>query len=83
MSNPLVVVLVTAVVVLLRSRVNESAMTRLALSAEPGVHPDYAKERDDTRFARMSADDRAWEVASLQRNRDMTRRADSSSDERI
>jgi hypothetical protein len=85
MSNPLVVVvvaLVAAAVVLFRSRMSEPAITRPVHGAKPGAHRDYPKEREDARIARMSADDRAWEAASLQRNRDMPRRAAGSPEER-
>ena len=86
MANPLVVIvivaLVVAAVVLVRSRTSELAMPRPVYGAEPGAHRDDPQEREVARIASMSAEDRAWEVASLQRSQDMTRRAASSSEER-
>ena len=44
----------------------------------PGnVSQDFEQGRDDDRHARMSAEDRAWEAASLQRNRDTQERQNS------
>ena len=86
MSNPLVVAVVVALigaaVLLMRNRKSEPARVQALHGAEPGAHHDYAKEHEDARVAHMSADDRAWEAASLQRNRDMTGRAADSVDER-
>lgn len=31
------------------------------------TQPNYAKDREDARLAHMSAEDKAWETASLQR----------------
>jgi LPXTG-motif cell wall-anchored protein len=31
---------------------------------------DYAQEREDSRVGQMSEEDRTWEAASLQKNRD-------------
>jgi hypothetical protein len=87
MANPLVVIvivaLVVAAVVLVRSRTSELAMPRPVYGAEPGAHRDDPQEREVARIASMSAEDRAWEVASLQRIQDMTRRAAGSSEERV
>lgn len=81
MSNPLVggavVALVAAAVVLLRSRKSEATPKRPLHGAETGSHRDYPREREDARVAIMSADGRAWEAASLQRNRDMSHRVGS------
>ncbi len=81
MSNPLVVAVVFALagaaVLLLCYRMSEPARSQALHGAEPGAHHDYPKEREDARVAHMSADDRAWEAASLQRNRDMTGRVGS------
>ena len=35
---------------------------------------DYGQERDDSRRARLGDEDRAWEEASLQRDRDRRER---------
>lgn len=84
MSNPLVVAvvvaLVAAVVVLMRSRQNEVLPGPPLYGAETGAHRDYPREREDARVANMSADDRAWEAASLQHNRDMSQRVGSPDD---
>ena len=86
MANPLVVIvivaLVVAAVVLVRSRTSELTMPRPVYGAEPGAHRDDSQEHEVARIASMSAEDRAWEVASLQRIQDMTRRAAGSSEER-
>jgi hypothetical protein len=86
MSNPLVVAVVVALigaaVLLMRNRKSEPARVQALHGAEPGAHHDYAKEHEDARVAHMSADDRAWEAASLQRNRDMTGRAADAAEER-
>jgi hypothetical protein len=81
MSNPFVIVVVVALVVaalfLLRSRKSDPITTQPVHGVAPGAHRDFPMEREDARIARMSADDRAWEAASLQRNRDMTGRVGS------
>ena len=38
--------------------------------ADPPTPRDYAREREDTRQAGLSDEDRAWQEASLQRDRD-------------
>lgn len=35
----------------------------------PPLHADYVKDREASRLANMSAEDRAWETSTLQRNR--------------
>ncbi len=37
---------------------------------QTGAGLDHAIDREDNRLAHMSADDRAWETAALQRNRE-------------
>ncbi len=39
-----------------------------------GTSTDFAQGREDERQAHMSTEDRAWEAASLQRNRDAEER---------
>lgn len=81
MSNPFVIVVVVALVVaalfLLRLRKSDPVRIQPVLGVAPGAYRDFPMEREDARIAHMSADDRAWEAASLQRNRDMTGRAAS------
>ena len=40
------------------------------LAGAPATPRDYAQEREDTRQAGLSDEDRAWQEASLQRDRD-------------
>ncbi len=86
MSNQMVVAVVVALVgaavLLLRYRKSEPARIQALHGAEPGAHRDYPMEHEDARIASMSADDRVWEAASLQRSRDMTGRATDSAEER-
>ena len=46
-------------------------------AAEPAAR-DYAREREDSRQARLSDEDRAWQEASLQRDRERRERDPSS-----
>ncbi|MDP9356690.1 MAG: hypothetical protein M3R02_15660 [Chloroflexota bacterium] len=56
---------------LLRSRGQRQGQS----AADPeGTRADFAQGREDERQAHMSAEDRAWEAASLQRNRDAQER---------
>ncbi len=47
---------------------------RDATTGTGGASQDFVQGREDDRHARMSAEDRAWEAASLQRNRDAQER---------
>jgi len=40
------------------------------------AHGDFAQDREDARLADMSEEDRTWQAASLQRNRDAHARDD-------
>jgi hypothetical protein len=85
MSNPFVIAVVAlavAALLLLRPRQSDPVRTHPVHGVEPGAHRDFPMEREDVRIASVSADDRAWETASLQRNRDMTGRAADSAEER-
>ncbi len=55
----------------LRSRSNSKGQNA---DGQGGTSTDFAQGREDDRHAHMSAEDRAWEVASLQRNRDAQER---------
>ena len=75
-----IVLIVGAIVVYLRSRqaqVNRARESRMSVQ-ELGRAQSPAEEisqREDRRLGGMSAEDRAWETASLERNRDMEERA--------
>jgi hypothetical protein len=53
----------------LLSRRNRTSRSSDDHRASAPTQRDYAKERADARLARMSEEDRAWEAASLQRDR--------------
>ena len=42
---------------------------------------DYATEREDVRLAHMSEEDRTWQAASLQRDRDKRERDDDRAEQ--
>jgi hypothetical protein len=64
----LVIIAAAGIFLLLRSR--NAAATRLQdeRRAESRPGPAHVQDREDARLASMSAEDRAWETASLQRN---------------
>ena len=66
-----IVILVLAVLVglFLTNRQRQSRRDRSQPGTVAGDH-DYVRGREDTRQAGMSAEDRAWETASHQRNQD-------------
>jgi hypothetical protein len=73
MSNWMIIALVVLAVVgiLLLLNRNRTANTRridVERQARVPLGPDYANDREDSRLANMSVDDRDWETASLQRN---------------
>jgi hypothetical protein len=73
MSNWMLIALVVLAVVgiLLLLNRNRNANTRridVERQARLPLGLDYAKDREDSRLANMSADDRDWETASLLRN---------------
>lgn len=41
-----------------------------AIDSGPQDTTDYAQDREDNRLAHMSEEDRAWEAASLQKDRE-------------
>ena len=65
----------------LRSRKAGSGTSGRARQAGPSADRDYRQERDDDRHARMSDEDRTWEAASLQRNRERGARDDASAEQ--
>ena len=75
-----VVLIVIAVVVYLRSRrtqVSQAQDRRMSMQ-EQGRAQSPAEEitqREEHRLGGMSAEDRAWETASLERNREQVERA--------
>lgn len=55
----------------LRSRGNSKGQNA---DGQGGASTDFVQGREDERQAHMSAEDRAWEAASLQRNREAQER---------
>ena len=73
----LVVLVVVSILLLLRSR-NAAATRRhdeQQVQSRPG--PAHIQDREDARLANMSAEDRAWETATLQRNQANEARRDA------
>ncbi len=54
-----------------------------ATAAARDADRDYAREREVARVAHMSVDDRAWEAATLQRNRENTERSTALAEQPI
>jgi len=74
------VVIVGAIVVFLRSRQTQADRAqdrRITVQKEGGAHSagEEISRREDRRLGGMSAEDRAWETASLERQRDREARA--------
>ncbi|MBA2597116.1 MAG: hypothetical protein M3Q50_04845 [Chloroflexota bacterium] len=75
------IVLAAAGIVLMFYRKNQTVRTEVrratatATATAANVNRDYAQEREGARVAHMSADDREWEAATLQRNRENIERA--------
>ena len=72
-----IVGIVVAAVLLLRSRSNRSGPRAEHQSARRELALDHVQDRETSRLAHMSAEDRDWEQASLQRNRDNEARKDA------
>ena len=72
MSNWYLVVIVVlaaaGIFLLLRSRNAGASSRQEERRAESRLGPAHVQDREDARLANMSAEDRAWETASLQRN---------------
>ena len=66
----LIAVAILAVVSVLLLLNRNKAATRSDVERRDRVRPgpDHASDREDNRLAHMSADDRAWETATLQLN---------------
>ena len=63
-------------VVYLRARgTSNSGRSTADRQAGVSAHPDYRQDREDSRLAQMSQEDRAWQTASLERNRESQERA--------
>lgn len=80
MSNWYLIALVVVAVagfVLLRYRNTGTSRSQDALQgqAPSRLGQDYANDREDARLAHMSAEDRAWESASLLRNQAIQERS--------
>jgi hypothetical protein len=52
--------------------------TRVSASDAQPVNTDYAQDREDNRLAHMSEEDRAWQAASLQRERNTREQTDDT-----
>jgi len=65
-----IVGILVAAVLLFRSRGNRRGMSAQNQSARRELPLDYVQDRETSRLAHMSVEDRDWEQASLQRNRD-------------
>lgn len=74
------VIVVAAIVVVgartLRARGKHSATG--GNSVESGPAANFRQDREDDRVSRLSAEDQAWEAASLQRARDAQRQDESA-----
>lgn len=70
------VVLAAAGILLLlyRNRNASASRSEIERQARAPLGPDYAKDREDSRLAHMSAEDRDWETASLLRNQENQKR---------
>ena len=77
------VVAVAAIVILyLRSRRSGNGRSGEDRGSCAGAPSDYRQDREDARRAHMSEADRAWEEASLQRNREAQERDDNLTERR-
>jgi hypothetical protein len=52
--------------------------TRVSGGDDESVSTDYARDREDNRLAHMSEEDRAWETASLERERAARERTETT-----
>jgi membrane protein implicated in regulation of membrane protease activity len=80
-----IVLVVAAIFVFLRSRRTEADRAqdrRITVQKEGGAHSagEEISQREDRRLGGMSAEDRAWETASLERQRDRDEQARSAND---
>lgn len=64
----LVAVLAVVSILLLLNRNKNASRIDVERRDRTRPGPDHAIDREDNRLAHMSADDRAWETATLQRN---------------
>jgi membrane protein implicated in regulation of membrane protease activity len=65
----IVVIVVVGAMVWARMRRQQAQQRQQALGTDSDVARDFSREREDLRSSNLSADDRAWEAASLQRER--------------
>lgn len=78
-----IVVVAVLLVLFLRNRQQGSERGRADRTAAVDPARDFRTEREDTRRTGLSAEDQAWESASLQRNQDNRDRAATPADESI
>ena len=69
-----VVVIVAVVLLYLRARGARAVQRRDARPASGGPARDFRQEREDARVGHMSEEDRTWEAASSERNRETQER---------
>ena len=62
--------LAVAGILYLRSRANATSGSRNDRQDGASTRRDFVGEREDARLAHMSEEDRTWQAASLQRNRE-------------
>lgn len=79
------VLAVVAVIALMRSRRTQASKAqdhRMSVQQQAGAHSaaEEISQREDRRLGGMSAEDRDWEQASLQRNREREELAQSARD---
>jgi hypothetical protein len=52
--------------------------TRASAGDDQPVTTDYAQDREDNRLAQMTEEDRAWQAASLQRQRETRKQTEDT-----
>jgi hypothetical protein len=66
----IVVLVVVGVKTYMQRRRSQVQGRQVDQVSDTGTPRDYSREREDLRSASLSTEDRAWETASLQRERD-------------
>lgn len=75
--------LIAVGILLMLYRRNQAGESLVRRGTESAAHRDYPMEREDARVGHMSAEDRAWETASLQRNQARIERGDAPAEQRL
>ncbi|HYJ13672.1 MAG TPA: hypothetical protein VEW66_08775 [Thermomicrobiales bacterium] len=71
----IIALVVVGVMVFMRMRRNQAHGQHPDLGSDDSIPRDYSQEREDLRSSNLSAEDQAWETASLQRERDSRTKA--------